>query len=578
MKSNTYLATTAISEIWDRDAELLLLGEWCLSGSDLNNRAYKVAPSHWKPAAEVNKANDYCWQIYRRVIPQLADNLNSLHGVSYDNKYWQILLGVWLICFISAFYDRYARMHNAINLFPQLYTSVIPRQDCNLSCLDTYDFTDFKLCRDYYNLKLFSIIAYDLLPERLDIINYQCGEEMPNARYSLRRKLFFALLGKADALFGKGITLSEMYHLTAWDIVRLKFKEPAVRFLDLEPTVGQGILTKPLPNLRHSIKLTSSQDRFEKLLYDVIPQAVPLCYIENYASYQSGIQKVNIEGYLGSATGWYYNEKFKFLAGQAYAKGAKLIAFQHGGGFGACLSVPLEDFMLKKDIFYTWGWDLPGNNARPLPSARLSKLRGSHKPRLNKVLFVSTSAPRYQLLFASDLMPEDMAQYFENQTIFFRNLKKDILKDVVYRPINKDFGWGELNKIKGLYPEMDILEKPNLARCMQKVKLVAIDHPHTSFLEALSINVPCIFYWDKDIFQFRKEAQGYFDILTSAGILYGNPLSAAHKLNEIASDPLGWWNSNHIQDARAKFCGRFALSDKDWLGSWQSEFSNLKNN
>jgi putative transferase (TIGR04331 family) len=106
---------------------------------------------------------------------------------------------------------------------------------------------------------------------------------------------------------------------------------------------------------------------------------------------------------------------------------------------------------------------------------------------------------------------------------------------------------------------------------MKKFKMVVIDHPHTSFLESLTINVPTVLFWDHDIFFMRPEAEPYFQALRDAGILHKGPLSAAEKVNEIFDNPREWWLSNTVQNARKVFCDRFAYARNDWLDIWAKE-------
>ena len=106
---------------------------------------------------------------------------------------------------------------------------------------------------------------------------------------------------------------------------------------------------------------------------------------------------------------------------------------------------------------------------------------------------------------------------------------------------------------------------------MKKVKIVVVDHPHTTFIEALTVNVPCIFYWDHEAYLMRPEAERYFELLRNAGILFKNPLSAAKKLSEIFDNPMEWWLEDSVQKARIEFCNRYAYTRKDWVKIWAAE-------
>lgn len=584
-----FLVTTAIEEFWDFNKRLLLLGPWCLANKEnrklLEEKDYSVVPSPWKPGLKIKDVADYCYKIYDKLIPKLSEKLNSIHQVSYPLRYWRILLGPWLLPFIGVFYDRYRRIEDALKVFPGFYTYVLPLRDCRLLSYDAYDCLDYNINDDYYNLKLFSLIAYDLCPDSIVVKEYK-KESIANpytARYSWKRKLFNRLLGPVDSFFKPPIILSDMYHLTFSDMVFLKLKGgfKIFRFIDFEPMQKTFLKRNYSQEMRDTIKIEGANDRLESLLYEILPSAIPMSYVENYKFYKSSITNINNITYVkivGSAIGWYYNERFKFFAAEAILNGASLIEFQHGAGYGMLSSVPSEDTALEKDIFYTWGWNRDTNNKiRPLPSPHLSRLKDTHLPKLNNILFVGTGMPRYLYRFHAQPLPEDMPKYFEDKKIFFQGLTDRIKSKILYRPYMTGYGWEELDIVKKIYPNVKFVVKSKLVKWMQKVKLVVIDHPSTPLIEALTINVPCIFFWDYEMYLMRPETEKYFNLLRDAGILFKDPLNAAKKVNEIFNDPMGWWQKDTVQKAHLEFCKEYAYARKDWAKIWTQELTGLRN-
>ncbi len=579
-----YLATTGISEIWDLDKKLLLLGPWCLADGKnkrlLENKNYTFVSSPWKPAIKIKEAADYCYDIYERLFPQICENLNLIHQVSYPDRYWKILLEPWLFNFIVVFYDRYRRIEKALELFPDFYTNVLPIEQCRLLSFDTADFAYGKINEDYYNLKLFSLLSYDLCPNNIIVKEYghDSNINIPSMKYSWKRKLYDKLIELLDLFFKSPIVLCDMYHLTPYDMILLKIK---TRFKTIGFTHLESI-KKSLPRDRYSneirdtIKLKGASDKFQSLLYKIVPEAIPVCYIENYKLYRDNIRNIKNRDpvkIVGSAVGWFINEEFKFFAAEAVSKGAKLIDFQHGGGYGTALVDLLERLSLEKGSFYTWGWDLKSkNNIKPFPSPHLSKLRDTYLPRLDLILVVGVTVPRYSYILQNMLFPDDMYNYFEHKRMFLQALSEDIRDKILYKPYAEKYGWNELDIVKKACPSARFILKGNLTRWMQKVKLVVIDHPHTSFIEALTINVPCVFYWDHEVYLMRPEAEGYFGLLRDAGILFKDPLSAAKKVKKISHNPMGWWSKNDVQKARLEFCKKYAYARKDWADVWAEEF------
>ena len=68
---NYYLATTGLSNIWDMNKDLLLIGPWCIASQSnrslLKGKKYTLIPSPWKPATRVKAAADYCHNIYEEL-------------------------------------------------------------------------------------------------------------------------------------------------------------------------------------------------------------------------------------------------------------------------------------------------------------------------------------------------------------------------------------------------------------------------------------------------------------------------------------------------------------------------------
>jgi putative transferase (TIGR04331 family) len=97
---------------------------------------------------------------------------------------------------------------------------------------------------------------------------------------------------------------------------------------------------------------------------------------------------------------------------------------------------------------------------------------------------------------------------------------------------------------------------------------MVLDNPITTFLEALVANIPTIVFWNPDRWEFRVEAQPYFDNLREVGILWDNPEDAAAKLESIYGDPWAWWGSDAVQESRRRFVNRYGLSNNNWASQW----------
>lgn len=580
MKNHHYLATTGISRIWDLNANLLLLGPWCLASESnrklLEGKEYTLLPSPWKPATKIKAAADYCHELYEDLMPTISEKLNTLHGVDYPERYWRVLVGYWLLIFIHQIYDRYMLVRCAAACFPEFHTTVLPREQFDLVSLNMFDFSD-NARNDYYNLKLFSIICISLFPDKVNITPYQETIERQPIRYSRLHK--FA--NRVIRLMSSGnIVLSELYHISYKEIIVLAIKSHfrTFTFMNFEPELVNRSHRNYSPEVRKGLEFSCSSDPFLSLLYSLIPKALPISYVEDYHAYKLSIQEKgeNNPRIVGSVVGWNFNEPFKYFAAEAVAKGARLVGFQHGGGYGMSLSVPQEKICMEKDVFFSWGWEKNGaDNITPLPSPYLSNLKDAHLLKDNIALFVGTAMPHYTYRFANELFPEDMQEYFNDKNFFLLSLSTEIRENIIYRPFPNKYGWGDKEFVTGLFSNIRFIEKGKLTNWMRRAKLAIFDHPATSFIEALTINVPTVLYWDHDIFLMRAEAEEYFELLRAAGILHRDPEGAAKKVNDIYDDSVSWWQQPEIQEARNAFCSRFALTSDDWIADWKAALTSI---
>ena len=582
--SHYCLVTTAIKDFWDKDSKLLFLGPWCLTneeGGVFNMNDVLIVASPWKPAYRIKEASAYCYTIYKKILPQISSRLNALHNVSHPVEYWNVLIGYWLSHFIQMFYDKYIRIEAVLNNYPNFFTYVLPTEKCKPI---TYSYSDLQLGKnaksmnDCYTLKLISIVAHELCPEKTVVKDYIIEDRINETKQGLKRRWFNYLKTPFESAFRGKIILSNIYHVGIKDLLKLKIKIgfnnlDFREFALIDPQIELNLMRRMSTEMRNILMIRDYDNRFEALLKKTIIDAIPICYVEDYVRYSNNVSKNNDLNLLGSAIGWSCSELFKFFAAEAVLKGAKLAEFQHGGNFGSSLSVPEEDMAVERGIYYSWGHTYKDNNkVTPLPSPYLSKLIDSYSYNImnNNIVFVGTTILIYFRRFDSLLFSDDIVNYFNSKKVFIDSLLEKIKKNVIYRPGN-EVGWQEVSSIKKCFPGIQHDVKRRLIDLMKKAKITVVDHSATSFLEALVINVPTVLYWDHDVCLMRPEAEPYFQALRDAGILYKDPVSAAEKVNEIFDDPMEWWHSNTVQNARKEFCDRFAYARKDWLDVWVKE-------
>ena len=156
-----YLITTAIKETWRYDTPLVFLGDWCLSIGDkeqLTGVDYVIQDYHWNDRDVLYQDYLYLKKMYKNLIVCVADELNSYHGCEHSVRYWEIIVGPWLMIFTQSVYDRWKSIDNVVKNYKISGTCQV-----EVKTPLPYNFSDFHnmAASDYWNHYIFTkIINY----------------------------------------------------------------------------------------------------------------------------------------------------------------------------------------------------------------------------------------------------------------------------------------------------------------------------------------------------------------------------------------------------------------------------------
>lgn len=581
------LVLTANEECWDPSADLIFLGQWCVPTLReerwLSGKKYEFLESPWPTAETRREAGEYCYRLYGGLLKELTISMNRIHQMSFPECYWRILLGPWLIHFIEICYDRYVRLKMADKKFSEWFAYALPKDESCRAPYRTFDFLTQLVnihLADELNWDLMSQFLHEISPDRVTVksISERAINPFRENRVSSKGRL----KGKIKYFFTKGnkrgrVVLSDLYTLSLTDKILLFFKSGReIHWLDAEPTVEFSSTYDE--KSRGQLLTPRRQNDFVDLLKKIMPRYLPRVFMEDYSRYRRealngcDIEKVRA---VGSDVGWLQNEKLKFVAAEAKSRGAVTAEFQHGAGFDQYFYSTAEKISFEKDVFYSWGW--AGQNDakfRNLPSVHLSSIRPYRTRARQKILFVGVGYPQYHFRFITWLFPEDIPGYFRDKQVFFNACHKTVLENIYYRAYEGGH-WAEEERIKARSPGMHFLKGGSLKSKMSDFKLAVIDHPSTSMAEALTMNIPAVFYWNHDVYKMKSAAEKYFEKLREAGIVFRTPEEAAKVVNRVAADPWAWWSDGKIQSARRSFCEKYGLTDRNWRSRWVNEFLRL---
>ena len=113
------LVTTSLEETWpdNPDVPVLFLGEWCRLYSRRERwqkMNVEVIPYHWDDRNKLYNDYHIINRNYEELLQLLSNQLNKIHGLKHDLRYWRILIGVWLGYFLQVLFDRWYMLKYAI--------------------------------------------------------------------------------------------------------------------------------------------------------------------------------------------------------------------------------------------------------------------------------------------------------------------------------------------------------------------------------------------------------------------------------------------------------------------------------
>jgi putative transferase (TIGR04331 family) len=165
--------------------------------------------------------------------------------------------------------------------------------------------------------------------------------------------------------------------------------------------------------------------------------------------------------------------------------------------------------------------------------------------------------------------------YTNNTLNFLKNLDKDFIRTISYKPYNKNFrakthnynleqlkteNWLIHNSAKVLDSTLDGNE------LIANAKFIITDYLSTSYLQGIRSNIPTIVI-HPDTYFFNNRNLSIFKDFYKLNIFHNNYLSASSFVNRIYKNPNLWWHSLEVQKVINNFLNNNLLNEKKYLNS-----------
>lgn len=576
-------------ELPDPPEPILVLGMWCdLVHLDLRGLEYGVLPDPWADGESVARAEAYCWDVCRRLTPRLAEWLNAIHGTQHGLRYWEVLLGFWLLHIAHVLYDRYVIALRAHETAPEAAVTVPrvadppPPQTASAWLAESWT--------DDWNIfcfqELFRRAGHRV--QEIDVRAWpQKGEgqswtrRWEQALGAIRRAPRYLLTHLAATTSeGDEVLLAVWYHLTPPDWAWFRGAIPGIGVARARPRQWRSNQAAD-PTLRAALAGLPAADEFEEFLVRLLPVLTPVCFLEGYRElcrrshrrFGGRVKSCLVDGNVMFEPDLLLLEFIARCAGE----GKPVWTVQNGGGYGYFRTRPEERLAVElADRFLSWGWGDAQAPRRvdPLPSPHLSRLQDSYRGG-EKIVLTDCEFPRYVYRLMSCPVDGRFVRHRAMVAQYVTALPESLRRRVIYKPYPVKYGWKLPQVLAGL-PDRWPGRPPRAAEWNQDARLAVVAYPDTAFIEALAINVPTIGMWDPGLWEMHERACGVFGALTAAGIVHHDPEQAAAATTALYEDPGRWWQSPSVQQARLEFLDGFGKMAPDWREAWRQVLDELR--
>ena len=581
--NNRFLVTTAIEETWKYDQPILFLGEWCKLYSkkeNWKNLDFKVSVHHWDDIEKFHSDYKYLAELYEKILLDLSDKLNEIHGVDHNLRYWRILIGPWLAYIIQITFDRWATIQDTIknydingtNILIQNEDELVPQNMIHLrKLMGSDEWNHYIYALILKNKSNVSITIVPSLPTNKDLVLNN-----DNNTFDKLVKIYSSL---SKPLIKKNDAFIIQSYLSFYNNIALQIKLGQVPQLlgNISP-----IESLVLNYRRQWSLLRNYLNPYEEFLINLIPHQIPSIYLEGYSKIIDQVSSLNYPQkpkFIFTSTSLWFDDVIKEYVAQKVELGSPLFYGQHGGGYGQVLFMWAEEHERKiADKYLTWGWE-EKNDKDEAVTIGVGVLRKIKKRRLSNykvydIMLVLATDRRYYTHLCSTYLYKYIDNFY-NSIEFINQLQgNDLYNNLLIRMYHTDYGWEEKKRLTDLHPNIRIDDATqSIWKLVENTRLVVYSYNSTGYLEFMAANIPTIIFWDPTINPIRNSATKYFDDLKRVGIYHESPESAARHVKTIYNDIDIWWNNEDLKIVLNQFLRKYCYSSYNLLNNLKNIFN-----
>jgi putative transferase (TIGR04331 family) len=573
-KSNL-LITTSLEQTWFKSSsyQRTYLTEACRLFSrkdEWEKFEGIILAHHWNDRNKFKKDADYLQEFYLKVLEILTENLNKLNNTNKPVDYWRIVIGPWLIHYMSILFDRWETIRIAYQNNNNFVTASIPKNHEHIIAEDFEGFMKI-MQTDEWNFQVYyGIINYGYSKNtvylNLDEFNFNnLTDPSPiNIRSTLKNICkqfineslnFLNLKSKIFIYSGyfKPLNLSKLF---------LRLGQIPTQYIKV---FDYSFKAKHDFSYRKTYAYTHRSLDFENYFLLKVIQDIPIVYLEAFKEVQYFVEKIPFKPKkILTANAHWGLDIFKFWLGLQKVKGSKILISSHGGSFPALFDFRYHEEAIA-DCYISWFKSLNIKHIQ-LPPNKLCGFSIEKKIGVFCSL-IGFESPRYVCSATASPMPNNVIDCFNQTIIFCEALNIEIQDKLKIRPYPNMGLETKLRYIDRL-GSTKVNDSESFYDLIENSKLIVCTYPQTTFSEAMASGKPVILIYFPNYFELVEEASDLIDILMDANIVFTDVKKAATHINKVWSNLDNWWRSIEVLNARNKFHEMALNQDKNWLTKW----------
>ena len=509
-----------------------------------------VLPNPWDDRDGIAEYEQRCWEVVQRCGAILSGRLSELVGAERTVDEWMLIMAPWLVHLVSGLADRRMFCLAARAVAPEIPLSAGITAEPVATMGDAL--TEQRTAIGHVRLLAHVARAVGLplatplgpggapsqSPERASIASALSRATAGESARALAQAALSTRLGRRVIIVGQsGLRPVEAVRLFA-GAPRARLTRPAVLIASRLQVPAAD------PDVRARLTLSGAcepEDPLTQLVLRLLPELLPRSLLEGHHDLVAASRK----GYGDPCNVVIYaygvdDVQNEFLA-RCLAAGRSFTFVQHGGTYLQAKVNAQERLEIRRDsLFVSWGG--AGEGIRPMPQARLERIRGRYRGGEAVVLIENVEPPDvYVHRFVSAALGNQSYSSAENLVALVNAAQLPKSAFVLRRYPHS------LQSVGTRPRELSSLRQAGIGvdgpTTMVNARAVVVSYPDTPFIEALVIGVPTIGLWDRRLYEVREEIAPLFDALADVGVIHDDPVAAARHLEEIYPDPRCWWDA-----------------------------------